>query len=108
MQTIDAQNKVVAVVFGPIYCVMQGSGPGRSVTGRRNADPLEFNAIEDIRKETDLIHGYGVSFGLIVFQDEDIPAIGDVLQIEINGLAEPVLFAIRTIAKFGIETEIIG
>src|SRR6185437_712532 len=75
-------------------------GPGRHT--------LEINTIQDIGKEADLVHRHGVALGLIVFEDKDILPVRDILQIEINGLAELVLFAICPIAEFGVEPEIIG
>jgi hypothetical protein len=45
----------------------------------------EFDAVEDIGKKADLIDGHGVAFGLVVFEQEDIFSVGDILQIEIEG-----------------------
>ena len=69
--------------------------------GRSKLDP-----IENIRKEADLVDRSGSTLCLVVLQEKDIFPIGDILKIEIKGLAELAPAAVNTVPEFRIQPEI--
>ena len=98
---------------------MQVSGPGaaRSWPGRvarlcevvdDATRALEVNTIEDIGEKTDLVYRQGIAFGLVVFEQKDVFSVGDVLQVEIDGLAQLVFFTVRAVPEFGVQSKVVG